>query len=199
MPRIQAATLAEHREAQRRALLDAARAILIGDPARPPTLTEVAARAGLARSSVYQYFSSRDQLLAELLADTFPQWARRVSERMAAASGPAEQVLEYVRVNLELVASGEHALARVLSTVIDDDIAAYSHELHEELRTPLIAALGTVGAPDPAATAGLIDGIVYAASRMLESGQDVDRTVTAATELVAPYLSALLPSEAARR
>ncbi|MFE3260891.1 TetR/AcrR family transcriptional regulator [Nocardia sp. NPDC059091] len=199
MPRIQAATLAEHREAQRRALLDAARAILTEDPARPPTLTEVAARAGLARPSIYQYFSSRDQLLAELLADTFPQWARRVAERMAAASGPADQVLEYVRANLELVASGEHALARVLTTIIDDDIAAYSRELHDELRTPLIGALETAGAADPAATAGLIDGIVHAASRMLESGQDADRTVTAATELVAPYLSALSPSAAGRR
>ncbi|MTE17280.1 TetR/AcrR family transcriptional regulator [Nocardia aurantiaca] len=193
MPRIQAATLAEHREAQRRALLDAARAILVADPARPPTLTEVAARAGLARPSIYQYFSSRDQLLAELLADTFPQWARRVSERMAAASDPVEQVLEYVRTNLELVASGEHAMARVLTTIIDDDIAAYSRELHDELHTPLIDALETAGAPDPVATAGLIDGIVYAASRMLESGQNADRTVAAATELVGPYLAALSP------
>ncbi|MEV6215613.1 helix-turn-helix domain-containing protein [Nocardia sp. NPDC051833] len=191
MPRIQAATLAEHRELQRRALLDAARAILMADPSRPPTLTEVAARAGLARPSVYQYFASRDQLLAELLADTFPQWAHRVSAAMAAAPDPAAAVLAYVRANLDLVAGGEHALARVLAAIIDDDIAAYSRELHEGLRAPLITALRALGTDDPATVAALIDGIVHAASRLLESGADLERTATAATELVGPYLSAL--------
>src|SRR5690606_19635538 len=55
MPRITAPTVAEHRKAQQRALLDAAREIL-AETGRPPTFTALAERAGMARPSVYEYF-----------------------------------------------------------------------------------------------------------------------------------------------
>lgn len=191
MPKIQAATVAEHRQAQRRSLLDATRAMLHENPHRAPVFAEVASRAGLARSSVYQYFGSRDELLSAVLADAFPRWSQQVCERMASVSSPAGRVLSYVRVNLELFASGEHSLARVLMTLIGDDIAAYSCALHDELRTPLVAALRAGGAEDPDTTADLIDAVVHAAARKLERGDDLSRTTTRATELLNPYLAEL--------
>ena len=84
MPKIQAATVVEHHAAQRAALLDAARALLSEGPTtEAPSLADVAARAGLARSSAYSYFSSREDLLNALAADTFPRWTRYVRDRMA--------------------------------------------------------------------------------------------------------------------
>jgi AcrR family transcriptional regulator len=74
MPRITAATVAEHHTQQRRALLDAARAIL-ASTGKAPTMSEVGRRAGLARSSVYQHFASPDELLEAIVADVFPDWA----------------------------------------------------------------------------------------------------------------------------
>lgn len=71
MPRIQAPTVAEHRAAQHRALVDAARQIL-AETGRPPTLARVAARAGLARPSLYQYFRSAEDLLNAVVEDVFP-------------------------------------------------------------------------------------------------------------------------------
>ncbi|NLB46735.1 MAG: helix-turn-helix transcriptional regulator, partial [Microbacteriaceae bacterium] len=57
MPRISAATVAEHRANQERLLLDVAHAFLeeTGDL---PSMRAIAERAGLARSSVYHYFGS---------------------------------------------------------------------------------------------------------------------------------------------
>lgn len=77
MPRIQAATVAEHRAARLRALLDAGRAV-VTETGRPPTLGAVAGRAGMARPSVYEYFSSSDDLLAALAEDITPRWTARV-------------------------------------------------------------------------------------------------------------------------
>ena len=57
MPRIDAATVAEHRAARERDLLEAARRLLRSEPDRVPTLREVGDQAGLSRSGVYQYFS----------------------------------------------------------------------------------------------------------------------------------------------
>ncbi|HLU31431.1 MAG TPA: helix-turn-helix domain-containing protein, partial [Acidimicrobiia bacterium] len=62
MPRIKAETLAEHRELQRRAVLEAARDLL-AETGKAPSLAEVGERAGLARSSMYHYARSRDDLL----------------------------------------------------------------------------------------------------------------------------------------
>ncbi|PPJ19127.1 TetR family transcriptional regulator [Nocardia nova] len=189
MPRIQAATVAEHRQAQRRALLDAARAILSEQTGAAPTLAEVAARAGLARPSVYQYFGSRDELFEAVLADALPRWSARITERMAAADDPGAKVLTYALVNLELVDEGEHAVVQGLSTYIAPDaLAAQGRAIHDELRTPLIAALTELGAPDPATTAELINAVVLTASRMVENHSPVDTVAARVRELLTPYL-----------
>jgi hypothetical protein len=63
VPRISSATLAEHRVAQRAALLRAAAELVISGGAAAVNPTAVADRAGIARTSVYDYFHSREDLL----------------------------------------------------------------------------------------------------------------------------------------
>lgn len=137
MPKISAATVAEHRATQLRALLDAAHALLTESPERPPSLGEVAARAGLARSSVYHYFRSREDLLRAVVEDMFPRWNAKVIAAMDEAGDPAGRVLAYVDANLRLVAEGEHALVGALATVTPQ---AFTDErmqtLHRELVLP---------------------------------------------------------------
>lgn len=190
MPKIQAATVAEHRAAQRAALLDAARELLAQDPtAGAPGLGDVAQRAGLARSSVYSYFSSREDLLDALVADTFPRWARYVHDRMARARTPGAKVLAYVDANVHLVARGDHALAMTLASMARTEaVAGSTGLLHDELRTPLVAALREHGAGDPERTAELVQALVFAVSRMVEDGTGERRARALAHELLDPYL-----------
>lgn len=188
MPRIKAATVVEHRAAQRRALLDAARTLL-GETGDVPSLADVAARADLARSSVYQYFASRQDLLDAVVEDTFPRWSRRIVAAMADAGTPGQQVLAYVEENLQLVADGEHAVARALVAVTPEDaLAARSGAMHEQLRTPVIAALREHGATDPEAMADLVNAVVMTGSRMIEQGADVVAVRRLVRDLLAPYL-----------
>ncbi|MFF4812520.1 TetR/AcrR family transcriptional regulator [Micromonospora chersina] len=189
MPRISAPTVAEHRAAQHRALLDAARAILAEDSGQAPSLAAVASRAGLARSSIYEYFRSREDLLDAVVADVFPRWSARVSDAMAAAGTPGDRVLAYVDANLRLVADGEHAVARALAAVAQGQhLEASSRTMHEQLAIPLIEALTALGLPDPATTAEMINSIVYAASRLIESGGEPAAIRERAGELLAPFL-----------
>jgi AcrR family transcriptional regulator len=189
MPRINAPTVAQHRAERRRALLDAARALLAEDPRHPPTLAAVAARARLARSSVYEYFRSSDALLLELVREVLPNWSRQVTEAMAAAGGPGERVLAYVATNLRLVAEGEHALATALiEAVPGEEVNASTRQMHEQMSSPLTAALSELGLPDPVSTAGLISSVVYTASRMIEAGADPTATEERVRELLGPFL-----------
>ncbi|MGZ4640365.1 MAG: TetR/AcrR family transcriptional regulator, partial [Actinomycetes bacterium] len=121
MPRIAAPTVAEHHANQRRAVLDAARDLL-GETAQLPSMAAIGKRAGLARTSVYQYFGSAEELLAAVVADVFPDWAARVLDRVEAADSPAARVWAYVEANVDLVTSSEQPVARALTLLVAPDV-----------------------------------------------------------------------------
>jgi len=188
VPRIQAPTVAEHRAAQHRALLDAARQIL-SETGRPPTLTQVAARAGLARPSLYQYFRSPGDLLNAVVEDVFPRWSARVAAAMDAAAPPADRVLAYVLTNFELITEGEHALASLLAEVAPGDtVAEQSRAMHQQLLEPLVEALHHLGVRAVPETAEMINAIVFAGSRLIESGTDLQTTWESARTLLEPFV-----------
>ena len=54
----------------RASILAATRDLLVGGPTRPPTVGEVAAKAGVSRLSVYHHFGSHAGLIAALAAET---------------------------------------------------------------------------------------------------------------------------------
>jgi AcrR family transcriptional regulator len=189
VPRITAPTVAEHRAAQYRALLDAARAVLAEGGGEVPSLASIASRAGLARSSAYEYFRSRQDLLDALIKDVFPRWSARVTDAMAAARTPGAQVLAYVDTNLRLVAEGEHAVASALAAIAPgQSLDASRRAMHEQLSKPLVEALISMGLSDPATTAEMINSVVYTASRLIESGGDPDGIRGRANELLTPFL-----------
>ncbi|WP_127782523.1 TetR/AcrR family transcriptional regulator [Rhodococcus sp. X156] len=171
MPKISASTVADHRAAQRRALLDAARALLAENPTQRPGLGQVAAATGLSRSSVYHYFASSEDLLYAVVEDLCPPWLERVSAAVAGVDTVPGVVAAYVDANLELVAEGEHAilsaLARLSPQTFQDERLT---SMHEGLVQPLVQALRKHGAPEPERTAQLVNAVVYKATEMIESG-----------------------------
>jgi AcrR family transcriptional regulator len=168
VPRINAATLAEHHAQQRRALLDAARSLL-AETGQKPSMGAVGRRAGLARTSVYQYFASPDELLEALVAEIFPDWLQRVLDRVERATSPAERVWAYVEANIELFASSERTVARALREVVDADVLRGPMQaFHRELQVPLRQALADFGEPEPEAIAQHIDALIHHASAHLD-------------------------------
>ncbi|MFS3127011.1 TetR/AcrR family transcriptional regulator [Nocardioides sp. Bht2] len=184
-PRIAAATVAEHREQQERAILLAARRLLASE-GTAITLAGVAREAGLARTSLYQYYASLDALLDALVLDIFPQWTERVVSAMAAANDPGERVVAYVVANLELVAEGEHAVIRGLAMNAPRQLTEASKELHEQLRRPLDEALG-----GDTMAAELVQSWVFAGSRMIEDGRELAEVRETIERLLRPYCAGL--------
>ncbi|WLQ44416.1 helix-turn-helix domain containing protein [Streptomyces laculatispora] len=178
MPKIRAATVAEHHAQQRLALVRAARALLEGGDAEAVTFTAVARSTGLARNSVYKYFPGRPELLAAVVEDAMPRWTDAIRAGMSAAGTAEAKIAAYVSSQLDLVRSGEHRIAQALAGVRDAAVVKESAaHAHRELLTPLIGALTELGDDDPRRTALLLQGIVNAATTAIESGDD-DRAVT---------------------
>lgn len=192
MPRITAPTVAEHREQQLRAVLDAARAIL-GETRAAPTLAATAERAGLARSSIYRYFSSSDELLAAVVADVFPDWAGKVRSRVESATTPGERVWAYICANIDLFSSSEQDVASALSEVADPHLLKESMEaFHAELQTPLVGALTEHGEPEPKLMAETIEAALMQVARRLgsrpESGLGKDEALGVLHRMLSGYL-----------
>lgn len=190
MPRITAPTVAEHRAAQQRALLDAARTLL-AKTGEAPSMAEVAALAGLARPSAYQYYKSRTDLLNALVQDVFPRWAQRVEDAMAAEKQPADRILAYVLTNIALVAEGEHAVGNALAAVApSEELDAQSSRMHQQLLDPLVSTLEEMGAADAGITASLINSMVHSGTRLLEAGIPHEQVRERVYDLLGPYVRA---------
>ena len=150
VPKIDAPTVAEHRANQERALLDAARELLLAGGRAAITPAAVGAAAGLARSSVYKYFSSGEEILTRIAAEAFADWGARVSAAVGRAADADGRVDAYVRTTLELADSGAHRVA-VLGGGLPQDARARERlaQAHRDLAEPLVAALAERGDADP--------------------------------------------------
>ena len=72
MPRIRAASIDEHKEKTRRALLDAAQAMIDDAGTAEVPLGEIALAAGVGRTTFYDYFDDRDDVIASLVEEELP-------------------------------------------------------------------------------------------------------------------------------
>lgn len=98
-------------------------------------------------------------------------------------------VLLVDEANLQLVARGDHALARALASAGNSETPATSSRLpHDSLEAPLRAALTEHGASDPDRMAELVQSVAYALSRMIENGLGLPVATGLARELLTPYL-----------
>jgi AcrR family transcriptional regulator len=185
VPKIEAPTVAEHRANQERALLDAARELLLAGGRAAITPAAVGAAAGLARSSVYKYFSSGEEILTRIATEAFADWGARVSEAVGRAADVDGRVDAYVRTTLELAGSGAHRAA-VLGGGQPPDARAREQlaQAHRDLAAPLVAALAERGEADPVLTAELVDGALGRAIDQLDAGRPAEDVVPATLEFV---------------
>ena len=95
MTTFQRARSEEQRKVRRRAILDAAAAMLAEMPVAQVTLNELSRRAGLAKSNVLRYFESREAVLLELLHSAWQEWLTQMEADLAGevdiAAAPAER------------------------------------------------------------------------------------------------------------
>ncbi|MGV9668748.1 TetR/AcrR family transcriptional regulator [Nocardia niigatensis] len=174
MPKINAATVAEHRAQQRSALVQAAVGILVEQGAAAVTPAAVGARAGLARSSFYQYFPSSAALLAAIVEESFTAADAAITQALADVHEPAARIDAFVRTELRLAAQGTHRPAKALMQAdLPRECLDRVHELHHRHNIPLQAALTLAGSDAaPELTSQLVGGLVQAAMTAVEHGAD---------------------------
>ncbi|AJK67983.1 TetR/AcrR family transcriptional regulator [Corynebacterium marinum] len=173
MPKISEATVARHRAAQQRAVLDAARKLIVDGGGKVPTLAEVAADVGLARSSVYLYVSSREDMVVQLLRETIPAWLDELAGQIGrAGTDPADRLAVYVRVTLDLFVEGSHG---PLMTAAQAFPGAFADERVQQEHNGLEPALHTLLGDAASLSRPLLDAAIQRGAELVaQSGADVE-------------------------
>jgi AcrR family transcriptional regulator len=193
MPRISADTVAEHRANRLRALLDAGRDLVTEGGPDALTLAALARRVGLSRPSLYEYFRSREELVAAIVTDELPEWARHLDRAVAAADSVPAKIEAYLRTELEIITDGSHSAVVALSAhALPDSSREQIRAEHERLLAPLVAVLEGAGVPTPHLRALLVHGMVEAASRTVAPGR-TDHNEQVISTLLDQVLHGLLP------
>lgn len=170
MPQIDAPTVAEHRAQQREALLDGAEQLLLEEGHAALTFGRLGDRTGLARNSIYRYFSSRDDLIAALCERDMPRWLNDLRAAMDAAEDADGRIEAFVATQLRLVVAGAHRLAQLLGDApLGPAVRARINALAYRPAALLVDELKLAGDPDAELAAQLVQGVVNAGVRLLHT------------------------------
>lgn len=173
MPKISAHTVVEHRAAQRAALISAGEAVLAESGLAGVTPRSVCERAGLARSSFYDYFANKNSLLLAIAIDAIERWDAEIEDALAGAEPGLHELRRFIEATMAMTAEGKHEIAAVLrdadlSPSNRDDLMAF----HDALLRPVLRVLADLGVSTSGSAPMLVQGVLSAGIQLVSHGRD---------------------------
>jgi AcrR family transcriptional regulator len=192
MPRISTTSLAQHRDWRRNQLIEAAAAIALESGGEAVTVAAVAQRAGLSRTSVYEYFSSSSDLVADLIIDELTRFANALEVSIAGKDDPYASLESWISTSLSYVADGRHLLAKALNAAdLPRERSAAIGAAHRTLLAPLTKSLQELGITDIPQALSLLQSATDAATKRIENGNDAECEITMTTAFCIAGIRAL--------
>lgn len=152
-------------------ILDATLRVIGRDGVDSVSMATIARESGLSRPALYQYFSSQEDIFAELVINELADFSNALDARVAIHDDPREQVRVWVHYSLAHLASAEHRLIRNISV---DSLPEEKHgilrALHGQLMLSLMSPLRALGLTDPTSTCHLIYASVAEAAKRIDAG-----------------------------
>lgn len=193
MPKIVTETLAQHRDWRRGQLIEAAAAIALESGGAAVTVAAVAARAGLSRTSVYEYFASSADLAADLVIEELKLFADELAKISAEGATSIESIDLWIAGSLQYIADGRHLLAKALNAIdLPRNRSAAIGAAHGALLAPLRTRLEELGVRDVNFALSLIQSTTDGASRRIERGDDAESVISSTREFCIAGLKALV-------
>ncbi len=128
MPRIAAANIEEHVRNQEQRILDAARDLIASNGYRDTDMTHIAESMGLARNSLYRYYSNKDHILVAVVKREMAPFIDELIEVQRCIEDPIERVDAWIGLQLEMAAGPCEAMIQMFG-----EIPPQARELREEM------------------------------------------------------------------
>lgn len=129
MPRIKAASIDEHKALTRRQILAATWELLAENESADLNLADLAAIAEIGRTTIYEYFRDRDDLIATLVETELPSVIAALMGKVDSVREPAERLLRLAELTVEFVATDP-----VLGLILHREVPRLSIEAQDRIR-----------------------------------------------------------------
>ena len=129
MPKIRAASIDEHKELTRRSLLDAAFRVIDEAGTAEVPLGEIALAAGVGRTTFYDYFDDRDDVIASLVEEKLPDVISELIESVPTDLDTVDRLAMLASATVEFVATD-----RVFGVILHREVGRMSQEAQDRIR-----------------------------------------------------------------
>lgn len=171
------------------ACLSAAVEIVLDKGAGALTMSAIAKRAGISRTSLYEYFTSKEDLVADLLLDELKIWGDFLENSIVSESSPRKRLEGWLQGTTNYMKSGHHQLMRKLSAIGAPEFRVLEiRNAHRKLMQPLLSSLEELGFSNPERIASYIQGILDTSVRRIDSGNDAEQETEYALTLARAIL-----------
>lgn len=193
MPRIRAASIAEHKEQTRREVLSAAEELFQSQGYSETSLGDIAAFVGIGRTTLYEYFSDKEDILACMVEETLPQLIDGIVEESRHAGDVRARLEHLILKGLEYVSADDHLGSMVMHELprlagpAAGRVAAAHRRLGEEIMRVVHEGIvdGEFRDLDPTAAGRIVTSLLMTASQSLIRAKDArDQREALATTLV---------------
>ena len=134
------------RDIRREQLLSVALEMALESPSRDISMTELAKRAGLSRTSVYDYFASSSDVISHILIQELDNYVNLLSSAVASADSAQERIRAWIEASLRYVTNGDHLLAKGMGALsANQESVRIFRAKHQLLLAPLTAVFTELG------------------------------------------------------
>ena len=169
------------RDSRNAEILDAALAEIRLNGVASLTMSRLARLTGLSRPAIYQYFSSREHVLAELLIDDLADLVNEIDRHISEISDPVERIRFWVNRSLFHLANGDHSIIREISeSSLPDESREVVRVLHGQFMMSLISPVRELGIETIDSACHMIYSAVQSAAKRIEAGCEFDAEAKAA-------------------
>ena len=158
MPKIIGESRASHRERTRTRLFEALGSLMGEQSFESITMSQIAERAGVGRTAVYNHFADKEVLLLAYMREVTGEFARVLTQRLEAEPDPLMRLRIYIRSHLQMIGRYHVKAGMSLRRHMSGQGASHLHDhagvvgevligiLDEAMERGLIAQQNTLGA-----------------------------------------------------
>lgn len=190
MPRIRAESIEAHKSATRNELLEAASALFRAQGYGDTNLADVTAYAGIGRTTIYEYFLDKEDLLVNLIEAAMPAAISEILAGLPEGLTVRERLSELIIRSLEFVSTDHHLGSMMMKElpVLTPQAARRVRAVHAPLETEIVrlCAMGIDSGEfrqfEPTDAGRLVFGVVMATSQTLLRDRDAKQRLHEAAD-----------------
>lgn len=182
------------RDLRQDAILEAAQSLIAAEGVDAVSMAGLAKATGLSRPAIYQYFASKEDVLAELVINEMADLSNAIESHIKDIADPLERIRIWIHYSLAHLASAEHRVIRQISMdALPGEKRGLLNAMHGHFMLALTSPVRELGIKDVTATCHMIYASVASAAKRIDEGAEYVREAAALEQFTLAGIEALRP------